>query len=71
MSTKFCIIHEEWVANEVVNFSNDISERNLAETALREIVKIRKHCTDVVCLEHGDPASIADHYKAGDIVVLC
>ena len=56
---------------EIVNRKNELSERKIAEAAFHKINEIRGKMSNVLLLDTDDPADAANHFEAGDLVILC
>ena len=67
---KNCIIHPRFVYDEGINPANTQRKRNLALQAHYDISALLRDDPSVFVLETGNPASVADHYKTGDEVML-
>ncbi|HLC52902.1 MAG TPA: hypothetical protein VJI98_06665 [Candidatus Nanoarchaeia archaeon] len=65
-----CVIHPRFVVAEFRNRNNSRSEKNLALQAHFDIETIIRSDPNVVILDTGDPASVADFFKPGEEVML-
>ena len=65
-----CVIHRRFVLPEARNGKNTTADRNLAVQAHIDIEDIIQSDSNVVVLDTGDPASVADFFKPGEDVML-
>ena len=65
-----CVIHRRFVLPEAGNRNNTSADRNLALQAHLDIEAIIQNDPNVVVLESGDPASVADFFKPDEEVMI-
>ena len=65
-----CVVHRRIVVAEILNRENNLQEKNLATRAHLDIEDVIRNDPNVVILNTGAPASVAEFFQPGEEVML-